>query len=207
MEKPFENKDDFDWEPYYEQIAGDKHSRSLEIAVTKLCKEKGEALDIGAGNLRDTKFLLENGFEVTAVDPSPTSIEYASKLNNASLTMIQDKIGGYTFPENHFVLVNAQSILFHLPKERFDSVMENIRKSLRSGGVFCGDFLGTSDEWNKPESNKTFLTKEQIEDLLKGFDIKMLKETEKDANFAYSVVQGTNETKHWHYIKVIAIKK
>jgi len=199
--------EDFDWKDYYEQVVGDSHSRSLEKAVTTFCKEKGVALDIGAGNLRDSKFLLNEGFTVIAIDPSPRSLEYAHALNNPSLELINDMVGGYNFPNNVFTLVNAQGILFHLPQPRFDDILQKIKISLKSGGVFCGDFLGVNDDWNNSESKKTFLEKEQIEKIFDGFDIKVLKETENNSTYAASVVNGTNDTKHWHWFKIIAVKK
>lgn len=191
---------------YYEQVAGEKHSRSLENAI-KHCKEKGNALDMGAGNLRDTRFLLREGFAVTAVDPSLWSLEHAKAISSDLFIFINDRIGGYDFPENHFSLVNAQSILFHLSSERFKNTMVNVKKTLKVGGVFVGDFLGVTDSWNIPESTKTFVTEEDIRKIFDGFDIKMLKETEEDSHFAKSVIDGSYRTKHWHWIKVIAIKK
>jgi tellurite methyltransferase len=205
---PEENKkEEYSWKQYYELHAAMPHTKSLEIAVNDYCKNGGEALDLGAGNLRDTKFLLEKGFKVRALDPSPDSALLAEELHHPNLIMVPKLIRDYDFPENYFSLINAQGILFHLPIQRLKAVISKIKNSLKHEGVFTVELLGLNDDWNKEESEKTFLSKEQLEELLNGFEIIYLDEYERNVTSAASEIAGTNELKHWHKFRIIAIKK
>jgi hypothetical protein len=199
--------DDYDWKEYYELHKDVGHTLSLEKAVTQYCEDKGNALDIGAGNLRDTKFLLEKGFTVTAIDPSPASAAMAEQLNNPELTMVQEIIGTWDFPKDYFCLVNAEGILFHFSPQRLDIIMNKIKGSIKSGGVFSGNFLGVHDGWNNEGTDKNFFDREGIQELFAGFDIKQLGEGERDGTSAASEIEGTNIPKHWHMFRIIAVKK
>jgi SAM-dependent methyltransferase len=204
---PENNKKEYGWKEYYERHAYLPHTKSLEKAVEEYVTGEKVALDIGAGNLRDTKYLLSQGFTVTALDSSPASTEIATALHNPELVMIEKLIRDYEFPENKFSLVNAQGILFHLPIDRLITNIDKIRKSLKEKGVFVTELLGPHDDWNISGTDKTFLTREQLKELLKDFEIEYLDEYERDMTSDASEVTGTHELKHWHKFKIIAVKK
>jgi tellurite methyltransferase len=200
MESAPQNNDT--WKKFYEMYEDTKHQRSLEGAVRNyVSKQTGEALDIGAGNLRDTKYLLQEGFRVTAVDPEPASEERARELSNENLTFIKEKIGGVELPRERFDIVSAQGILFHFPKERLELVIKQISTSLVKDGILSANFLGPNDSWNTPTSNAAFLDKDQLALLLHDFEILQLNEKEEDKE------SGIDTLKHWHWMQVIARKK
>lgn len=215
MEKPpEENKSNksWDWKEYYELIGEKGHTKSLENALS-YCKEKDYALDLGAGNLRDTKFLLENGFSVTAVDISTESERLAKEIGSPKLEMFLGRLGEYSFPEDKFSLINAQGILFHVHKDRFEVVLNNIKKTLRQGGVLCADFIGEKDDWNYEDGTKSILTKERLALLERDFEIKSFHDYEADESeeiVKEKAIYKNNpdyKAKHWHHIDIIAIKK
>jgi len=198
----------FNWKAYYDLHMAMPHTKSLATANVKYCNgPRGVALDIGAGNLRDTKYLLQEGFKVIAVDPSPDSAAMAKELHNPNLTMIEDIIGKYNFPKEYFQVVNAQGFLFHLRDERLVIIMNRIKSSLQKGGIFTTELLGKNDDWNTIDSTKTFLDRSELEELFDGFEIKYLDEYERDVTSAKSEINGTNELKHWHKFKIIAVKQ
>lgn len=196
----------WDWKEYYDEIE-DRPSKALINAIENYSKAPGYALDIGAGSLRDTKYLLNNGFRVVAIDPSPVSTKMAEDLNNPSLTVFPGFAGAYEFPDNHFLLINAQGILFHFPKARFDFIMDKIKKSLQTGGIFVGNFIGEKDTWNYEGTTKTITTSNDLRNILKDYDIVFMKEFESDDTPALTKIKGLDKPKHWHQINVIAIKK
>ena len=59
-----------DWETFYSLTKDSPPWPSL-VRVVSLLPQKGRALDLGAGAGRDTRYLLEQGFQVTAVDRDP----------------------------------------------------------------------------------------------------------------------------------------
>lgn len=116
----------YDWGGYYEMIGEKSHTKNLEVAVIKYCTEKNKALDVGAGNLRDTKFLLDQGFEVVAVDPSPSSVAIAEKIHHPKFSMLSKPAGAIDFESETFDVVNAQNILFHFTKPQLIFILENL---------------------------------------------------------------------------------
>ncbi len=69
---------------------------------------------------------------------------------------------------------------------------------IKPGGIFVGQFFGLHDEWNTPGRPMTFLTREQVEELLRG--MKLIEFTEEDVDS--HVADGT--PKHWHVFHIIA---
>lgn len=200
------NKKDH-WEKYYNAVGDSKPHKSVENAVNWFVQNKDFALDMGAGNLRDTKYLLQEGFEVVAVDLSPLSAKIAKDYNNENLNFINCLIGEYEFPENYFSLVNAQGFLFHFQEPRFSFLIKMITRTLKQGGVLCINFIGENHTWNYPETTKTIMTREKLEEVLSNFEIKHVKETEWDETIEFAKAKGSSTPKHWHEYVVIAIKK
>ena len=69
---------------------------------------------------------------------------------------------------------------------------------LEKNNLVVANFLKINDEWKKTKEEMTFLTKEQVIELFKDFEIIDFKEVEKD-NFT-----GLGKMKHWHIFNVIA---
>jgi tellurite methyltransferase len=186
-----------DWDDFY-KATEDKPPHPLLVEAVDYCVNKSKALDLGAGGLRDTRFLLGQDFEVVAIDNSPLMIAVAEKIRDQRLCAIQTSFDQYAFPKEEFDLVNAQWALPFNPRATFDSMFEKLKLSLKKDGVFTGQFFGKHDEWNTPESKMTFHEKGEIGDLLKNFEILKLQEEEKDGPTAVGTI------KHWHVFHVIA---
>ena len=67
-------------------------------------------------------------------------------------------------------------------------------------GYFVGNFFGVYDSWNKTKIQMKFMTKEEVINLFKNYEIIVFKEIEKDAK------TGLGKMKHWHIYNVIAKK-
>mgnify|MGYP002623849151 CR=1 FL=1 len=182
-----------DWNTYLQKTENRKPSKLLEKAL--LYTKVGHALDLGAGTLSESKFLLGKGFTVTAVDANETVKEY---LDGAPIELVISTFDDYQFPKNKFSLINARYALPFSSPESFSVMFSRLKESLTSEGVFVGQFFGVNDDWNVEGSNKSFHTKEQIIELLRGFKIIDLIEEEKDGPLA---IGGS---KHWHVFNVIA---
>ena len=78
---------------------------------------------------------------------------------------------------------------------------KEISNSINSNGFFVGNFFGLKDEWNIHENKGTFLSKEDVTELFKDFDILEFDEIEKDRSTALGKI------KHWHTFEVIARKR
>ena len=157
-----------------------------------------DALDLGCGAGRDTRFLLEQGFRVTAVDADPHAVALMAGFSQDHLRIVQSSFE--TFEFETYDLVNAHFTLPFLSDEHFHLVFARIRQALRAGGIFVGQFFGVNDEWNTPENQMTFLTREQAEAELKGLKTLVFREEDIDSH----VADGT--PKHWHVFHTIAQK-
>lgn len=101
-------------------------------------------LDFGCGSGRDTKYFLESGFHVTAVDGSEEMCKYASEYTGISVRKMlfqelneQDKYDG----------IWACSSILHLSKKKLRPVLVKMIDALRCGGLIYtsfkyGDFEG-----------------------------------------------------------------
>lgn len=159
----------------------------------------GNALDLGAGALNDSIFMLGKGFTVTAVDSSPLTLEKSKQITDPHFTMIGSSFDTFNFPEKTFDIISAQWSLSFNPPETFNTMFESLKKSLKEGGIFCGHFYGIKDGWSDTK-NMTFFSLEDVKNLLAGFNIIKLFEEEENV----SSVEGGK--KHWHVFHVIASK-
>ena len=76
-----------------------------------------------------------------------------------------------------------------------------IKTSILPNGYFVGNFFGQNDDWYSTRPKMTFLTKEQVVDLFREFEIIRFKEIEEDK------LTGLGKMKHWHTFNVIAKRK
>jgi SAM-dependent methyltransferase len=98
----------------------------------------GAALDLGAGQGRDAHMLAQHGFAVTAVDISSVSMRQLDAATRATLTPIQCEPGDvvtYRYPTARFQLVNASTLLDHLPSGDIPTVAGGIMRALAPGGL------------------------------------------------------------------------
>ncbi len=188
------------WDSYYKKLA-DKPPRPLLVRALSYGEDfqYKDALDIGAGTLNDSVHLLEEGWNVTAIDSSKEFLEYANAISHTKFKAINVPIEKYEFDKT-FNLVNAQFVLPFINKTIFKDVFPKIVSLLDTGGIFCGQFFGMKDEWNTTSTQMTFLTEEEIRLFLNGFKVISLKEVEEDKETA------AGNMKHWHVYHFIAIK-
>lgn len=153
------------------------------------------AMDLGCGAGKDTKYLLEKGLNVIAVDAAEVS-NYID-IENSNLKFIKSKFENLKF--NNVDLINAQNSLSFLSPENFNDVIIKIKNAINKYGYFIGNFFGKNDEWSK-EKEKTFLSKEEILEIFKDFKLKYIAEVEEEGKTT------SGKEKHWHIIYVIAQK-
>lgn len=190
---------DFNWADFYRATKDAPHWPLVERAVA-LHGAPGHALDLGCGAGRDTRYLLAQGWHVTAVDADPRAIAHLQPLATERLTLVQSAFEDFVYPPESYDLVSAQFALPFIPRRHFFAVFARLKQSLTSDGVFAGQFFGVHDEWNTPERDMTFLTREQVDELLGDLTVHEL--TEED----HIGPTATGTRKHWHVFHVLARK-
>ena len=187
------------WERFLAATRGQPAWGRLKKAAS-MFPVPGGALDVGAGAGRDTAYLLELGWRVTAVDSSPAAAKLLRGIGpkerlQVVLSAAQD------FEPETYDLVNAQFSLPFVPPASFSATVATLQRAVRPGGVMAATFFGAGDEWNTPGSKLTFTSREQVQEMFAGLDVIVLDEIEEDGSTA------TGGTKHWDVIHLIARKQ
>ena len=189
------------WTDYYRITANDPPTKILVEGLSYL-KNKGEALELGAGTPKDAKFLIANGFAVTAVDKEDQAKSLFEKIgSDKKLDFVQSSFEEFNYPDSYYDLVSAQRALpFLKNKKLLVRCFNDIKRTLKTGGLFVGHFFGPHDTWCRENKEMAFVDRSEIEKLLEGLEIIKLSETEEDS----STANGTPH--HWHVFGVIARK-
>ena len=141
-------KDKKKWNAKYnceEFISGKDPSKWLE-SNANLLNDKGRALDIAAGEGRNSVFAASLGYEVICMDISDVALAKAKTLakeNNVNITLLSADLDNNLLPENEYDLVLCFNFL-----ER--KLFPEIKKTLRPNGIlvyetFTVDYLKYSN--------------------------------------------------------------
>ena len=99
--------------------------------------EGGEVLDLGCGSGRDSLYLIERGFGVTAVDGSGELCELASI--HIGQDVLQMQFSELDFDEV-FDGIWACASLLHTTPDEFEEIFGKVIKCLKPGGVLYMSF-------------------------------------------------------------------
>jgi len=187
------------WLDLYKDTENLPPSKGL-VGAMRFAPKTGNALDLGAGAGKDSRYLLENGYRVTAVDSDPASKKFLQKLPDQNkLTIVTATLQDFDFEK--YNLITSWFTLSFLPEEDLIDVFSKIKESLNPGGIFTGNVFGVDDEWSNSRSEMSFLTMQQTKELLDGLDVLILKESKHDGFLA------NGKPKHWHVFIIVARKK
>ena len=183
------------------KITSGRQPREILLKALGSVRHKGKALDIGAGALNETRYLLGQGFEVTAVDSEPVSAEVAARIQDEKLHFEAVSYEDFKFRKDSYDLAAALYALPFTPPEHFKAVVQKLLGSIKTGGVFVGQFFGPDDEWNDGSSRINFVSGSDVKDMFKPFEILSFEEEKGPGTTA------TGGTKYWHIFHVIAKKR
>jgi len=98
---------------------------------------KGKVLSIGEGEGRNSVFLAQQGFKVTALDYSTEGLKKTEKLakeNSAEVELIHADVTEYNFEQNDWQ--GIVSIFCHLDKYNREKVHKECVNALSTNGIF-----------------------------------------------------------------------
>lgn len=201
LEKILRKKTNKNIEKYYDNTENEMPNYTVKKFI-ELNVEPENAVELGCGAGRDTVYLIRNGWNVLAIDREDVEIRIVSKLLVEELEQFEffkQRFEAIKLENSNLVVAN-----FSLPfcnKNNFKELWDKINHSILKDGYFVGNFLGDKDEWKNAKEKMTFLTKDQVMELFRNFEIVEFKEVEKDG------LTGLGKMKHWHIFNVIAKKK
>jgi tellurite methyltransferase len=191
-----------DWRDYYQRTEGRPPRRTLLWALEKFGDGKDRfAVDLGAGDGRDTIELLRRGWSVLAIDSEPAAIErLRARPDLPPGATLETRVA--RFEETDWPKADLVNSSFALPLAApadFPALWQKLRRSLKPGGRFAGQLFGERDSWRGAKAI-TFLTRAEALRLFDGFAVELFEEEETDS------VTPRGKAKHWHLFHVVARK-
>lgn len=194
-----------DWDNYYQKIEGRPPRSLLRSALTfYTTKSTGKpclAIDLGCGDGTDTVFLLENGWQVLAIDGEAKAIgRLLAKVPDDLQDNLQTRIAHFEdliLPPAD--LLHASLTLPFCHPAHFAELWQKIVASLGVNGRFAGQFFGIHDSW-AVNKHMTFHTKAEVQVMFANFNLEHFHEEDAPG-------KSTSGPKHWHIFTVIAKKK
>jgi SAM-dependent methyltransferase len=186
------------WQKYAEKAAGRPPRPLLVDALTRITA-RDKAIDIGAGALTDSQYLLEQGFaQVTALDSAPVAQATADTFPTDRFDYAISTFETFAFAPATYDVVNAQYALPFIDPAQFPRVFAAILASLKPGGLLVGQLFGDRDTW-AGSSGMNFHTETQARALLA--DLSVLRFDIEDDETSKTM---TGKLKHWHAFHIIA---
>ena len=163
------------------------------------------ALELGCGAGDDAVALAQRGYHVTVVDEFTEATESAAARADAAgvrehIDLHPTPFESFDFEPAAFDVVHARFSLPFCTPDAFDRVWAGLRRSIRPGGIFAGDFFGPRDTFVLDPKRTRIVSHDRaaVEALLESMTILELQEDEKDG------VTATGRAKHWHVFHVLA---
>jgi cyclopropane fatty-acyl-phospholipid synthase-like methyltransferase len=136
---------------YYDKNAGAFANGTADIEFSEMqdmflaeLKEGASILDFGCGSGRDTRYFLQKGYRVTALDGSAELCRIAEE--KTGISVIQMDFNDFDEQDQYDGIWACSSIL-HLPKQELKNVLVHMEKALHNDGIIYtsfkyGDFSG-----------------------------------------------------------------
>lgn len=148
--------------PYYHILYQQRDHAEAEFFIDNLCKYINPApharlLDIACGRGRHSIYFNSKGFDVTGIDLSIASIQYAKAYENAHLHFYVHDMR-YLFYVNYFdIALNLfTSFGYFETDQEHIKALKNFNKALKPGGLLVLDFFNSCKVIDKliPEMHK-----------------------------------------------------
>jgi SAM-dependent methyltransferase len=150
------------WEAFYPTMFGESRfaeaREDVERVLTLSGITSGAALDLGCGPARHSALLAQKGFSVTAVDRSPFLLSKAREhAAGLKIEFVESDMRTFVRPAAFDLALSLFTSFgyFESPEEDL-AVLRNVKASLKPGGVFLLDVVGSEplaarpfDRWDE----------------------------------------------------------
>lgn len=120
-------------------------------------------LDFGCGSGRDTKYFLDKGYQVDAIDGSEEFVKLASEYTG---TAVKHMLFQELDAEDVYDGIWACASILHLRKDELEDVFVRMAKALVSNGIIYASFKYGTDEQERNGRYFTDMTEDKMEGLL-----------------------------------------
>ena len=155
---------------YYNHNASAFAEGTVEVRFTemqdtflKYIPEGGKLLDYGCGSGRDTKYFLDRGYDVDAIDGSEALCKIAS--NYTGIT-IQNMLFEELEATDKYDGIWACASILHIAKSKLPDILQRMAKATKDNGVIYASFK--YGEWEGTRGGRyfTYLTENSFLELL-----------------------------------------
>jgi SAM-dependent methyltransferase len=135
--------------PYYHILYHQRNNEEAEFFIDNLCsylkpQQDARVLDIACGKGRHAVYLNKNGYDVTGIDLSYSSIKFAKQFEN-------DKLHFYVHDMRYLFYINYFDIAFNLftsfgyfeTEKDHINALKSFRKSLKKDGILVLDYFNS----------------------------------------------------------------
>ncbi len=151
---------------YFEQTVEGDLKENYDKFLSKIAK-KSYILDFGCGSGRDSKYFMEKGYKVKAIDGSIEMCKLASKYIDQNVECMKfDELN----EENTYDAIWACSSILHVEKKELPSVLSKMIRALKTNGVIFTAFKKGDGYEIKEGKYYNFLTKEELEQILNNIN-------------------------------------
>lgn len=139
-------------------------------------EEKRNLLDLGSGPGKQGKIFKDKGIDVTCIDISEEMVKACRERGLKSYVI---DFYNLSFEKETFDAAWAMNTLLHVPKNSINEVLQNIKKILKTNGIFYlglyggYDFEGIwEDDFYEPKRFFAFYNDKKVKEIVsKYFDI------------------------------------
>ena len=147
---------------YCEQTLIGDLQENYEKFLSRLPK-KAYILDFGCGSGRDSKYFIDNGYNVKAIDGSMEMCKLASKYIGQEVDCMRfDELADINIYDG----IWACSSILHIEKENLSSILIKMINALKTNGVIYTSFKIGEGYEVKEGKYYNYLTKEEIRRIL-----------------------------------------
>ena len=132
-----------------------------------LLPDKAYILDFGCGSGRDSKYFLEKGYIVKAIDGSQKLCELASHNIGQDVECMRfDELSDKLTYDG----IWACSSILHVEREKLPAILRKMLEALKVGGIIYTCFKIGDSELVQEGKYYNYMTKDILEDMLKQVD-------------------------------------
>ena len=152
---------------YFEQTLNGNFTENYEKFLSRI-PQNAYILDLGCGSGRDSKYFIENGYKVKAIDGSIEMCKLASEYIGQEVECMKfDELN----EESIYDGIWACSSILHVEKEQLGSILEKMITALKEKGIIYTSFKkGVKDEI-KEGKYYNYLTKEKLEEIIEKYNL------------------------------------
>ena len=168
MTKDYYNKNA---QEFFNQTVKADMSKLYDIFLKNLPYNQGKILDLGCGSGRDSKYFLNSGFKVVAMDISEELGKRASEYIGQKVIIQDMRELNY---QDEFIGIWACASLLHLDEDEIIETLRKIFKSLKRDGIVYISFKYGDKNYEKDGRKFTCFTYEKFIKIGKELENKIL---------------------------------